>query len=42
MTTIGDGIEKVVHDITTAIETALPYIAGIAFEFALHTAAMAL
>ena len=42
ITTIGNGIEKVVNDVTTAAEAALPYIADIAFEFALHTAAMAL
>ena len=42
ITTIGNGIEKVVNDVTTAAEAALPYIADIAFEFALHTAVMAL
>ena len=31
ITTIGIGIEKVVDDVTTAAEAALPYIADLAF-----------
>ena len=41
-TDIANAVDKVVNDVTTAAEAALPYIADIAFEFALHTAAMAL
>ena len=41
ITTIGNEIEKVVNDVTTAAEAAFPYIADIAFEFALHAAVAA-
>ena len=41
-TNIANGVDKVVNDVTTAAETAFPYIADIAFEFALHTAVAAL
>ena len=46
MTTIGDGIEKVANDVTTAAETVLPVLGElslqIAFEYALHAAFAAL
>ena len=41
-TDIANAVDKVVNDVTTAAETAFPYIADIAFEFALHTAVAAL
>ena len=42
ISTIGDGIDKVVYDVTTAAETALPVLTDLslqlAFEMALHSA----
>ena len=42
MSTIGDGIEKVANDVTTAVESALPVLAQFTFEYALHAAFAAL
>jgi hypothetical protein len=42
VSTIGDGIEKVANDITTAAEAALPVLANLTFDFALHAAFTAL
>ena len=41
-TDIANAVDRVVNDVTTAAEEALPYIADFAFELALHAAAMAL
>ena len=41
-TSIGDGVDKVVHDVTTAAEAALPVLAQFSFEYALHVAFAAL
>ena len=37
-TSIGNGVDKVVNDITTAVEAALPVLAQFSFEYALHVA----
>ena len=39
---IGDRIEKVANDITTAAEAALPVLTNLTFDFALHAAFTAL
>ena len=41
-TNIGNGFDKVVNDVTTAAEAALPVLAQISFEYALHAAFTAL
>ena len=37
-TSIGNGVDKVVNDVTTAAEVALPVLAQFSFEYALHAA----
>ena len=37
-TSIGNGVDKVVNDVTTAAEAALPVLAQFSFEYALHAA----
>ena len=37
-TSIGNGVDKVVNDITPAAEAALPVLAQFSFEYALHVA----
>ena len=41
-TSIGNCVDKVVNDVTTAAEAALPVLAQISFEYALHVAFAAL
>ena len=41
-TNIGNGFDKVVNDVTTAAEAALPVLAQFSFEYALHAAFTAL
>ena len=41
-TSIGNGVVKVVNDVTTAAEAALPVLAQFSFEYALHVAFAAL
>ena len=35
-TNIANGVDKVVNDVTTAAEAALPVLAQASFEYALH------
>ena len=42
ITTIGNGIEKVVNDVTTAAEAAMPVLAQASFDLALQYAFQAL
>ena len=42
MTIVGDGIDKVTNDVTTAAEAALPVLAQFSFEYALQLAFNAL
>ena len=37
-TNIGNGFNKVVNDVTTVAEAALPVLAHFSFEYALHVA----
>ena len=37
-TSIGNGVDKVVNDVTTAAEAALPVLAQFSFEYALQLA----
>ena len=41
-TNIGNGFDKVVNDVTTVAEAALPVLAQFSFEYALHVAFSAL
>lgn len=41
-TSIGNGVDKVVNDVTTAAEVAFPLFAQLSFEYALHAAFAAL
>lgn len=41
-TKIGNGFDKVVNDVTTVAEAALPVLAQFSFEYALHVAFTAL
>ena len=41
-TNIANGVDKVVNDVTTAAEAALPVLAHFSFEYALHVAFTAL
>ena len=41
-TNIGNGFDKVVNDVTTVAEAALPVLAQFSFEYALHVAFTAL
>ena len=41
-TNIGNGVDKVVNDVTTVAESALPLLADLTFDFALHVAFTAL
>ena len=41
-TSIGNGVDKLVNDVTTAAEAALPLLAQLSFEYALHAAFAAL
>ena len=41
-TNIVNGVDKVVNDVTTAAEAALPVLAGFSFEYALQLAVNAL
>ena len=41
-TDIANAVDKVANDVTTAVVTALPYVADITFEYALQLAFNAL
>ena len=41
-TNIANGVDKVVNDVTTAAEAAMPVLADLTFDFALHVAFSAL
>ena len=41
-TNIANGVDKVVNDVTTAAEAAMPVLADLTFDFALHVAFQAL
>jgi hypothetical protein len=41
-TSIGNGVDKFVNDVTTVAEAALPVLAQFSFEYALHVAFAAL